>query len=93
MPNALDRSGEFAKVTVSSDSAEGASSAPKAPCSADQHREGLCQSSDRRGDREADEAHDERPLAPEQITELAAQQQQAAECQRVCGHDPLPAVG
>ena len=34
MPNALARSGEPAKVTVSSDSAEGASSAPKAPCSA-----------------------------------------------------------
>ncbi len=34
IPNALGRSGESAKVTVSSDSAEGASSAPKAPCRA-----------------------------------------------------------
>ena len=34
MPNAFGRSGESANVTVSSDSADGASSAPKAPCSA-----------------------------------------------------------
>ena len=34
MPKAFDRSDEPAKVTVRSDSAEGASSAPKAPCSA-----------------------------------------------------------
>ena len=33
-PNALGRSGEPANVTVSSESAEGASSAPNAPCSA-----------------------------------------------------------
>ena len=34
MPNAFGRSGESANVTVSSDSADGASSAPNAPCSA-----------------------------------------------------------
>ena len=34
MPNALGRSGELWKVMVSSDSAEGASSAPNDPCSA-----------------------------------------------------------
>ena len=33
MPNAFARSGESANVTVSSDSADGASSAPNAPCS------------------------------------------------------------
>jgi hypothetical protein len=34
IPNALARSGDPWKVTVSSDSAEGARSAPNAPCSA-----------------------------------------------------------
>ena len=34
MPNALARSGESTNVTVSSDSADGASSAPNMPCSA-----------------------------------------------------------
>ena len=34
MPNALARSGGSVKVVVSSDSAAGASSAPKTPCSA-----------------------------------------------------------
>ena len=34
IPNALARSGESANVTVSSESADGASSAPKAPWSA-----------------------------------------------------------
>jgi hypothetical protein len=34
MPNAFARSGESANVTVSSDSADGARSAPNAPCSA-----------------------------------------------------------
>src|SRR6202020_1681483 len=34
MPNAFGRSGESANVTVSSDNADGASSAPNAPCSA-----------------------------------------------------------
>ena len=58
-----------------------------------QHAEGLGQSADRRGDREPDQAGDERPLAPEQITELSAQQQEAAERQRIGGDDPLPALG
>ena len=58
-----------------------------------EHAEGLGQPADRRGDREPDQAGDQGPLAPEQITELATQQQQAAERQRVGGDDPLPALG
>ena len=58
-----------------------------------EHAEGLGQPADRRGDREPDQAGDQGPLAPEQITELAAQQQEAAERQRVGGDDPLPALG
>ena len=40
--------------------------------------------------REPGQAGDERPLAPQQIRDPAAEQQQAAERQRVRGHDPLP---
>ena len=58
-----------------------------------EHAEGLSQTADRRSDREPDQAGDQGPLAPEQITELAAQQQEAAERQRVGGDDPLPALG
>ena len=49
-------------------------------------------SADRGGEGEADQAGDERPLAAEDVTDLAAEQQQAAERQRVGGDDPL-AVG
>ena len=55
-----------------------------------EHVEVLRQPADRRDDRKATQSGDERPFAPEQITELAAQQQQAAERQRVGGDDPLP---
>jgi hypothetical protein len=57
-----------------------------------EHAEGLGKPADRRGDREPDQAGDQGPLAPEQITELATQQQEAAERQRVGGDDPLPAL-
>ena len=96
MPNALARSGEPWKVTVSRPSADGASSAPKAPCSA---RAATSIPNDcasppiAEATAEADQPADERPLAPEQVAELAAQQQQAAERQRVRGDDPLPVVG
>ena len=81
---------------VSSDSAEGASSAPNAPCRAraatstpkDWARPPIAEAT-----REAEQAGDERPLAPEEVAELAAEQQQAAEGQRVGGDDPLPVVG
>jgi hypothetical protein len=39
----------------------------------------LRQAADRGNDRKATQSGDEPPFAPEQITELAAQQQQAAE--------------
>ncbi len=88
MPNALARSGEPAKVTVSRPSAEGASSAPNAPCRAraatsipnDCARPPIAEAHG-----EADQPGDEGPLAPEQVAELAAEQQQAAERQRVGG--------
>ena len=66
---------------------------PLQRASGHEHAEGLGQSADRRGQREPGQPGDQGPFAPEQITELAAQQQQAAERQRVGGDDPLPAVG
>jgi hypothetical protein len=55
-----------------------------------QHAEGLRRAADRRGEREPGESGDEGPLAPEQVADPSAQQQQAAEGERVSGHDPLP---
>ncbi len=92
MPNALLRSRRSVKVVVSSDSAAGASSAPNAPCTARAATsipKRLRGAADRGGDREADQAGDERPLAAEQVADPAAEQQQAAERERVGGDDPL----
>ena len=55
-----------------------------------QHAEAHRSPADRGRDREAEQADQERHLPPEQVTELAAQQQQAAERQRVRGDHPLP---
>ncbi len=96
IPNALGRSGDPWKVTVSSPSAEGASSAPKAPCSAraatsipnDCARPPIAEATAKPVSPPM-----KRPLAAEEIAELAAQQQQAAEGEGVGGDDPLPAVG
>jgi hypothetical protein len=54
------------------------------------HREALryASGSGRRG--EARHAGQEQPLAPEDVSEAATEQQQAAERHRVCRDDPLP---
>jgi len=56
----------------------------------DEDREALgrASGSGRRG--EARHADKEQPLAPVDVSEAAAEQQQAAERQRVCRDDPLP---
>src|SRR6266540_6518669 len=54
--------------------------------------EGRGGTAERRGEREAGRAADQRPLAPEEIAELAAEQEHAAEGERVRGDDPLPLV-
>ena len=93
IPNALARSGLPSKVTVNSPSADGASSAPNAPCSARAPTSvpnEVCASPPiAETIANPTSPDDERPLAPEQIAELAPQQQQAAERQRICGDDPL----
>jgi hypothetical protein len=60
---------------------------------ADEHPERLGHTADGRGHGKSDQAADQRPLAAEQIAELAPEQQEAAERQRVGGDDPLPVVG
>ncbi len=56
----------------------------------DQHREVDRRAADGGGHGEAREAGDEHDLAADQVGEPAAEQQQAAERQRVRRHDPLP---
>src|SRR6476660_6170885 len=69
IPNAVGRSGDPWKVTVSNPSAERALKRS----GGHEHAEGLGQPADRRGHREPDQAGDQGPLEPEQITELSAQ--------------------
>ena len=80
-------------MTVSSDSADGreqrAERALQRP-GGHQHAERLRQPPIAEATEKPIRPADERPLATEQIAELAAQQQQAAERQRVGGDDPLP---
>ena len=59
----------------------------------DEHPERLRQSADRRGDGEPAQTRDQRPLATEQVAELAAQEQEAPEGEGVGGDDPLAVVG
>ena len=95
MPNALPRSRGSVNVVVSSASADGASIAPKTPCSGtggDEHAEGAGGAADGRGDGEADQAADEGPFAAEEVADAAAEQQQRAERERVRGDDPLARV-
>ena len=56
---------------------------------ADEHLEALRGAADRGRGGEAEQARDERPLAAEEVAELAAEQQQAAEGQRIGRDDPL----
>ncbi len=58
-----------------------------------QHAEAGRGPADGGGDGEADQPAEERYLAPDQVARPPAEQQQAAECQRVGGHHPLPVHG
>ncbi len=94
-PNALPRSAGSVNVVASSDSAAGARMAPKRALDGacgDQHAEALSGAAESGGDSKPGEAAEERPLAPEQIRQPAAEQEQRAEAQRVRRHHPL-AVG
>ena len=58
----------------------------------DEHVEALRGAAERRRAREADQAGDERPFAPEQVGDPAAEQQQRPERERVGGDHPLAVV-
>ena len=95
MPNALLRSLGLVNVVASSDNAAGASSAPNAPWNARavaSMANDVRGAADRRRDREADQTDQERALAAEDVGDPAAEQQEAAEGQRVGRDDPLPVV-
>ena len=92
-PNALARSFTSVKVTVISESAAGASSAPNAPCrprAANSVPRVGGDAAERGGAGEADQADEEGPLAADVVGDPAAEQQQATEGERVRGDDPLP---
>ena len=57
-----------------------------------QHRERDSSAADGRGDGEPGQPGDEDPLAAEHVADPAAEQQQAAEGQRVARHHPLPVI-
>ncbi len=96
MPSALPRSRASVNVVVSRARADGASSAPKAPCTAraaTSSREAWRGATRGRGKREPGQPGDEHALAAQQVRQPAAHHQQVAEGQRVGGNDPLPSVG
>ena len=95
IPNAVARSRGSVNVVLTRESAAGAISAANTPCSpraATSIAEALRRAADYRRGGESDRAGDKQPLAAEQIAEPPTGEQQAAERQRVRGHDPLAAV-
>jgi hypothetical protein len=81
------------KVVVSTASAVGASSAPNAPCGAranDEQAEGVGHPAQGGGEGEAEQSDDESALAPDEVRQSPAEQQERAEGQRVGRDDPLP---
>ena len=95
MPNALARSPGSVNVVASRDRAAGASMRGEHAlegAGADEQPEALRGAAERGCTGEADQARDERPFAAEQVGDPAAEQQQAAERERVGGDDPLALV-
>ena len=92
-PNARPRSRGSRKVLTSVPRAAGAENgaegALKSP-GGHQHAERRSGAAERRGEREPGQTGDEDPLAAEHVAQPAADQQQAAERQRVGGYHPLP---
>ena len=95
MPSARLRSRPSANVVVRIESAAGESSAAPSPCSdaeGDQRALRPGEPVEQRADREEREAGHEQPPAPEQVGEPAAEQEHAAEEDRVGGDHPLQAL-
>ena len=91
-PIAFVRSAPSANVVVMIESAAGAMSAAPRPWSP---RKTMSASEvgaspfEQRRDREDDDADEEDPLAPDEVARAPAEQQEAAERERVGVHDPL----
>ena len=95
-PSARLRSRPSAKTTVSIDSAAGAISAPPRPWTsraAMSRPETAGEAAEERGGGEQRRPGDEDPPAAEPVGELAAEQEEAAEGQRVAGDDPRQVLG
>src|ERR1700727_2517448 len=92
-PMARLRGGPSGKVVVTRARAVGAMIAPPTPCTARAAQPRLRggEPAEQRGDREQDDAGDEDPPPAEDVPGPAAEQQQAAEGQRVGVDDPLQA--
>ena len=96
MPSALLRSAPSANVTEMIEKTDGARIAPAAPWSEahrDEHPGGDREAAEEREEREEREPDHEEPAAPEQVAHAAAEEQEAAERERVAAHDPLEVLG
>ena len=92
MPSALLRSGPSSKVVMMIESAAGEMIAAPRPCTArarDQHALRRREAAGERGEREDDDADEEHAPPPEQVGRAPAEQEEAAEGDRVRRHDPL----
>ena len=95
-PKARARSRASVKVTVSSERAAGAIRAAKAPCRARAAKSRLasrCQAAEGGRPGEAEQPHQQDPLASHVVGDAAAEEQQAAEGERVGRDHPLPVGG
>ena len=96
IPSALLRSAPSSNMFITIESAAGSMIAPPSPCTA---RPAISNASLRRerarqrSDREQGESEHQDPAATEQIRGATAEQQEAAERQRVRGYHPLQARG
>ena len=91
-PSAFVRSAPSLKVAVTIESAAGETSAAPRPCRPRvmiSHVDPVAMRAEQRGGGEQHEADEEDLLAPGQVAGAAAEEQEAAEHQRVGVHDPL----
>src|SRR5437764_562334 len=91
--NTLSRtSGAFDLDSITTKPARSAA-ATAASASGNQHAARLRQAVEQAGEGEGGDAREEEPLAPDEVTGAPAEQQEAAEHERVGVHDPLEAAG
>ena len=92
IPTARLRAGPSVKVVVRIESEAGAMTAPPSPWTARaaiSTRLAVGEAAGQRGEREQEQARDEHPPAPEQVSRAAAEEQEAGEGDRIGVDDPL----